>query len=185
LSFAVAKVTAGRRAWALRILLLADKTTLAFAGVTSAETIGSVFSPDGKWLAYAAGGPTTDVNRGVFVQSFPAGTAYQVPRQLVDFHPTWSASGQELVFTGAATAAQMVAIGITTAGGVKFGAPVQFPASVTGDRLSREPRAWDILPDGRFIGIVSGVDDAARSSASELRLVLNWFDELKQLVPVP
>jgi Tol biopolymer transport system component/tRNA A-37 threonylcarbamoyl transferase component Bud32 len=185
LSFAAVKVSAGRPAWALRILSLADKTTDAFAGVTSAETIGSVFSPDGKWLAYATGGAPTDVNRGVFVQSFPAGTAYQVPRQLVDFHPTWSASGDELVFTGAATAAQMIAIGITTAGGVKFGAPVRFPASVTGDRLSREPRAWDILPDGRFIGIVSSVDDAARSSASELRLVLNWFEELKQRVPVP
>ena len=103
LSFAVAKASAGRTASALWILSLADKTTAAFPGVTSVDPIGSVFSPDGKWLAYAtaAGGATTDVNRGVFVQPFPAtGTVYQVPRQLVDFHPTWSASGQELVFTG-------------------------------------------------------------------------------------
>ena len=188
LSFAVAKASAGRPASALWILSLADKTTAAFAGVTSVDPIGSVFSPDGKWLVYAtaADGTPTDVNRGVFVQPFPAtGTVYQVPKQLVDFHPRWSASGQELVFTGAATAAQMIAIGIATAGGVTFGAPVRFPASVTGDRISREARAWDILPDGRFIGIVSATEDATRSSTSELRLVLNWFEELKQRVPVP
>ena len=36
-----------------------------------------------------------------------------------------------------------------------FGTPVRFPASVSGDRVATEPRAWDILPDGRFIGITS------------------------------
>ena len=187
LSFAVGK-SAGRTASALWMLSLVDKKTTLFPGVTSRDPIGSVFSPDGKWLAYATStdGDPTNVNRGVFVQPFPAtGAVYQVPRQLVDFHPVWSATGEELVFTGAATAAQMVAVSVTTAGGVRFGPPVRFPASVTGDRASREPRAWDILPDGRFIGIVSGAEEATRSSGPELRLVLNWFEELKQRVPVP
>ncbi len=188
LSFTIGKASAGSAVFALWVLSVADRTTTAFAGVTSRDPIGSVFSPDGKWLAYgtAMDGVITDVNRGVFVQPFPAtGAVYPVPRQLVDFHPAWSASGGELVFTASATAGQMVAIGVTTAGGVTFGTPVRFPASVTGDRLSGQPRAWDILPDGRFIGIVSGTEDATRSSASELRLVLNWFEELKQKVPVP
>ena len=92
---------------------------------------------------------------------------------------------QELVFTAAATAGQMVAVRVTTAAGVTFGTPVRFPASVTGDRVASEPRAWDILPDGRFIGITSTPEDAARDSSPEMRLVLNWFEELKQRVPVP
>jgi hypothetical protein len=40
------------------------------------------------------------------------------------------------------------------------------------------------MPDGRLIGIVSG-DEAASRGFGEMRLVLNWFEELKQRVPVP
>ena len=188
LSFTIGKMLAVRSSSALWILTLADMKTAAFAGVSSIEPIGSVFSPDGKWLAYGtvrAESATTDVNRGIFVQPVPpTGDRHQVPRQLVDFHPTWSASGAELVFTAAATAGQMVAVSVTTAGEVRFGTPMRFPATVTGDRLSRERRAWDLLPDGRLIGIVSGTEDATRSSAAEMHLVLNWFEELKQKVPV-
>ena len=192
-SFTIGKVSGAATGSALWMLSLADKKTAPFAGVTSWEPIGSVFSPDGKWLAYAtANDPTaTDqaaaaANRGIFVQPLPpTGAVYPVPRQLVDFHPAWSASSAELVFTAAAITGQMVAVGITTAGEVTFAAPLRFPATVTGDRLSRERRAWDILPDGRFIGIVSGTVDATRSAPAEMLLVLNWFEELKKKVPVP
>lgn len=185
LSFTIAKARTGLALW---ILSLADRTPTAFANVTSRGPIGSVFSPDGKWLAYgiSTGGDLTDVNRGVFVQPFPAtGAVFPAPRQFVDFHPVWSATGKELVFTAAATGGQMVSVSIATAGGATFGTPARFPASVTGDRPASQPRAWDILPDGRFIGIVSGTEDETHGSTSEIRLVLNWFEELKQKVPVP
>ena len=180
---------AGTRS-ALWILTLSDKTSAPFGNVSSIEPIGSVFSPDGKWLAYAKGteGSVSDVNRGIFLQPFPAtGTPYQVPRQIVDFHPAWSKSGDgELVFTAAATAGQMVAVRVITAGGVAtFGTPVRFPTSVGGDRAANEPRAWDILPDGRLIGITSTTEDAVRGTSPEMRVVLNWLEELKQRVPVP
>ncbi len=192
LSFTIDRAAAAGTRSALWMLSLPDKKSTPFAGVTSSEPIGSVFSPDGKWLAYAtATDPTaTDqaaavANRGIFVQPVPPmGAIYPVPRQVVDFHPAWSASG-EIVFTAAAISGQMVAVGVTTAGEVTFAAPLRFPATVTGDRLSRERRGWDILPDGRFIGIVSGSADASRSSPAEMRLILNWFEELKQKVPMP
>jgi hypothetical protein len=47
-------------------------------------------------------------------------------------------------------------------------------------------RAFDILPDGKFIGLVSGPENDAPSPpvvGSEIRIVLNWFEELKQRVP--
>jgi Tol biopolymer transport system component len=190
LSFGGPNSAAGTRV-ALWILTLADKTTAPFGDVASTgstASLGSVFSPDGKWLAYAKATPggVSDVSRGVFLQPFPAtGAVYQVPKQLVDFHPVWTKSGEELVFTAAATAGQMVAVRVATAAGVTFGTPVRFPASVSGDRVASEPRAWDILPDGRFIGITSTTEDAGRRSSPEMRLVLNWFEELKQRVPVP
>ncbi len=155
----------------------------------STAPIGSAFSPDGKWLAYgkATLGDTSDANRGVFLQPFPAtGTLYPAPRQIVDFHPAWSRGGNnsELVFTASAIDRQMVAVRVATSGSVTFGPPMRFPASVTGDRVAAEPRAWDILPDGRLIGIAAATDDAAPSASAEIRLILNWFEELKQRVPV-
>jgi hypothetical protein len=70
---------------------------------------------------------------------------------------------------------------VSTQSGVTFGTPEILPARVTAGRTSNEPRAFDILPDGRFVGLIgSGTDSLA---AIELRLVQNWFDELKQRVP--
>jgi hypothetical protein len=64
-----------------------------------------------------------------------------------------------------------------------FGAAESFPAKVTADRLSGDMRAFDILPDGRFIGLTNGSGpEVAR--APQLRIVLNWTEELKQRVPV-
>ena len=40
--------------------------------------------------------------------------------------------------------------------------------------------SWDLAPDGRFLVIKPSADD---SDPSELRIVLNWFEELKRLVP--
>ena len=45
-------------------------------------------------------------------------------------------------------------------------------------------RPYDIAPDGRFLIIRSGQADAGGGTASNLILVLNWFEELKRLVPV-
>ena len=186
LSFSVGP--AGGTASALWMLTLSGKTMAPFGSVASTGPIGSVFSPDGKWLAYAigTGADVVAVNRGVFVQPFPStGAVYQVPRQIVDFHPAWSKSGSEIVFTAAVTAGQMAAVRVTTGVGVTFGIPARFPASVGGDRAAAEPRAWDILPDGRFIGITSVTEDVVGGAAPEMRLVLNWFEELRQQVPVP
>jgi hypothetical protein len=41
-------------------------------------------------------------------------------------------------------------------------------------------RNWDITPDGqRFVMV------ADRSQRREIRIVRNWFDELRRLAPVP
>lgn len=48
-------------------------------------------------------------------------------------------------------------------------------------------RAYDTLPDGRFVGVVPaelGTRGPITIAAAEFRIVLNWFDELKARVPV-
>ena len=147
-----------------------------------------MFSPDGRWVAYAsaplAGG--TSANRGVYVQPFPSiGTAYQVPKQQLDFHPTWGPKGTELFYVPTAASGQLAAVSVTTQPSVTFGTQPNLPARVMANRTSGETRAYDVLPDGKFVGVVSSseLDSLGAVAAPQIRVVLNWFDELKARVP--
>jgi serine/threonine-protein kinase len=183
ISFAITTASSQGAEYRLSMLSLADRRIMAFGDVVSREPLGSVFSPDGRTIAYTYA-PSEDVSassRGIYLQPFPAtGAVFQAPRQLVDFHPVWSKDGKELVFLGSTTAGQMVAVNVTRTGTVTFGSPSRFPATITGDRLSPEPRIFDILPDGRFIGVVNSTRTGQAGVNRQLRVVLNWTEELAQ-----
>jgi hypothetical protein len=67
---------------------------------------------------------------------------------------------------------------------VGFTTPVAFPFVITAGRLSGHRRAFDVLPDGRFVSLSNENDTAAAAGlGTEIRLVFNWFEELKRLVP--
>src|SRR4029453_959086 len=183
-------------AMSLSTLTLATKKVEPYGNVQSSEPIEPVFSPDGRWMAYSstAGpvrGPDGDLvgntpNRGVYIQPFPATREiYQVPKQGIDFHPVWSPDGRGLIYVRTGVSGQLAIVRVTRQPVVSFGTPERLPARVTGERLSGEMRAYDILPDGRFIGVITpGVTDASGSPApTQFRVVVNWFDELKQRVP--
>ena len=97
----------------------------------------------------------------------------------------WSKGGHELIYVPSAVSGQLAAVGVTTQPGVTFGTPSLLPARVTADRPSGAARAYDILPDGRFVGLVNTNEpEAGRSAVTpDIRLVLNWFEELKARVP--
>jgi Tol biopolymer transport system component len=152
-----------------------------------------VFSPDGRWVAYAFASDPGDIsrNRGVYVQPFPAtGARYQVPKEQatdIDYHPVWAPSGTELFYTPNAGSGQLSGVSVSTRPTLAFGNPFSFPAGVAAARVSTQTRAYDILPDGRFVGLIPASQpessDASRSSV-EMRVVLNWFEELKARVPI-
>lgn len=72
---------------------------------------------------------------------------------------------------------------VTTVRGFEFGSPVQIPRSLQNGGMTAV-RAYDVMPDGkRLIGIVPSDPDKAGVSAQVL-VVLNWFEELKQQVPL-
>jgi serine/threonine-protein kinase len=188
--------------FALWVLSVGDKKAVRLGDVESRALLGSSFSPDGRWIAYYVSPstgqfpdtsrPINDVGQlssdtGVFIQPFPAtGARYQVPKHQIDFHPVWSSNGKSLFFTPSANSGRLDVIAIATQPTVTFGTLESLPARVTADRIAAESRAWDILPDGRFVGIVpqssvTGVD--AAGTDTQIRFVLNWFDELKQRVP--
>jgi Tol biopolymer transport system component len=172
--------------YSLWVFSFAERRAATFGAVQSPEPLGSVFSPHGRWLAYtsATSDDITAANRGIFVQPFPAtGVSFQAPRQTVDFHPVWSPDGNELVFVASTSARQMAAIRVSGTTSLRFGATARFRATVTGEKLSAEPRMFDILPDGRFIGVVSRNDPGVRNTFGDVRVVLNWHEELNRRLP--
>jgi serine/threonine protein kinase len=166
--------------WALTV---PDKKVTPFGGVKSTLPIGAVFSPDGRWVAYTSN--ETGSNRA-YVQPFPAtGARYQIygKEQESAHHLVWSKTGKELIYNPRATSLE--AVSVTTQPIPAFGNPVALPRPfATGPSQTR--RQFDLMPDGRFLGLaVPGQTETATGpSAPEVRLVLNWFEELKQRVPV-
>jgi serine/threonine-protein kinase len=157
--------------------------------VRSTQPIDPVFSPDGRWIAYRVeiGNENLGSSSGVYVQPFPpTGTRYQAPRVIADFHPVWTPDGDSLVYVPSASSGQMAIVRVMKDRGVTFGVPMTVPAIVTGRVTLERPRAYDILRDGRFVGLVvpdDALSTALGPAANQIRVVLNWFEELRRLVP--
>jgi hypothetical protein len=72
---------------------------------------------------------------------------------------------------------------VTTQSGFTMTPPTMLPAA----GIMGPPsivRNHDIMPDGaRFLGLTGSDDDQSQSTGRQLHVVLNWFEELKRLVP--
>lgn len=125
------------------------------------------FSPDGKWLAYAA----NDTGRPeVYVQPYPELNRRVQVSRTGSGSPRFSADSRTL-FYGSGTRLFAVAIS-GTAADVTIGEPKEV-MNIPGIR-GAEP-----LRDGSFIALQT----ADVPDVTELRLVVNWFDELKRIAP--
>jgi hypothetical protein len=120
------------------------------------------------------------------VQRFPpAGLPLQLPKVSGDFHPVWTSGGKELVYVAGAVLNQFAVVSVTTSPSLRFGSPTSFTSSVQ-DKISTDRRNFDVLPDGRFIGVASSDrdDNASAAGSRDIRVVLNWTEELKTRVPI-
>ena len=169
--------------YALFSLSLVDKKISQFGDVRSSGPPSAGFSPDGRWVTYATtSGTASPCNGGVFIQPFPAtGEIYPAPRTQLDFHPVWSPDGKELFYVGSAVQ-PLVALSVRTEGGVTFGPPTAVSPAVPRPRYTlNEVRGYHILPDGRILSLIPVDPDTFLRQ--EVAVVLNWFEELKRLVP--
>ncbi len=167
-------------------LSVADTRAIPVARVESRVPPEAVFSPDGRWVAYGvskAGGAAQSPDRGIFVQPFPpTGATYQVPKTRLDFHPAWGPSGREIFYVPSIVDDALVAVGVQFAASPSSGAPTPLTGVPEPGITLENPRGYDVLPDGRFITLLPDEGGPA-GLRPELRLILNWFDELKRLVP--
>ena len=74
---------------------------------------------------------------------------------------------------------------ITTQPSFAFSAPVPMPRGGAIGLGPTAQRNYDVMPDGRILGVVAaGQTQSAGSTTPQIQVVLNWFEELKQRVPV-
>jgi serine/threonine protein kinase/Tol biopolymer transport system component len=133
------------------------------------------FSPDGRWIAYSS---DESKRSEVFVRPFPGpGMKYQVSSEGGGM-PLWARNGKQLFYRHQD---QMWVVDVRTDGGFETSKPrllFEKPGYFLAVR-----RTYDLSLDGQRFLMVK-VEQRKPSPVTEMILVQNWLEELKQRVPV-
>jgi eukaryotic-like serine/threonine-protein kinase len=129
---------------------------------TPADELTGLVSPDGRWLAYRS---NETGRHEIYVQAFPGGgNRIQVSLNGGE-DPEWSRDSRSLFFR---QGEKMMFVPFE---GSTFGRPsLLFTAPLVG---------YDVAADGRLLAVLR---DSTVPQAP-VNVVVNWFDELKRLVP--
>ena len=171
--------------WDTWLFSRANGETELLAGGESNQFL-SVFSPDGRWIAYANQAEPF----GIQVQPFPlTGVVHQIT-ETNEAAPVWAASGNELFFRLAANTtseqpSQIMGLEIATVPGITFRNPRTLP--IQGAVMTLGYRDFDLMPDGERFVMIYPADIADRLVAAPptIDVVLNWQQEVISRVPVP
>jgi serine/threonine-protein kinase len=142
---------------------------------TAAKEFGSAISPDGRWLAYVS---NESGQVEIYVQPFPdGGERHQVSTDW-GREPIWSPDGQSIYYR---RLDQILAVPVTTKPRFRPGtAKVLFEGQYASTVWQDAPN-FDIAPDGKSFVMIK--PDEEWGKATEISVVLNWFEELKRLAP--
>jgi serine/threonine-protein kinase len=158
----------------------ADILTLTVEGPREPELIvgteatewAPAFSPDGRWIAYTS---DRDGKFQVYVRPYPDNDWVRQISDDFGEEPVWSPKGDELFYRNGD---KWMAVSISTEPEFTAGTP---QVLFEGPFNNVPGISYDVAPDGqRFLVLQPEYDD---SQIRELHVVLNWFDELKRLVP--
>ena len=130
-----------------------------------------VFSPDGRWMAYIS--VETGQNE-IYVRPFPHSDGKWQISTGGGIAPRWAPDGSELFYL---EGDKMMSVPVTIGDSFQPGTPyVLFThANPTGP-----PPVYFVSPDGkRFVMLQS----TGQEEAGQINVILNWFEELKRLVP--
>ena len=154
--------------WVLR--LDGDRTPELFLRTPFREAEPS-FSPDGRWIAYTSdesGRPE------IYVRPFPAsGGKWQISTG-GGIAPQWAANGRELFYLNGD---QMTVAPVTTGDSFQAGTPRSLFTHV---RPGRVPQTYAVAHDAQRFVMLQPTEPEVEPQIS---VVLNWFEELKRLVP--
>lgn len=122
----------------------------------------------------------------IYVQPFPpTGIKYELVSDVSEQpnHPAWSPDGLHVFYNPGP--GEFRSVTVSTQPMFAFGKATKLPR-LFGPASTLTRRPYDITPRG---ALVFPVDDQVSSQQSltgqDIRVVLNWTDELTRLVPVP
>ncbi len=171
LAFSELSPTNGWDVWVLK--LEGDRKPRPFLQTPSNESI-PMFSPDGRWLAYES---DESGREEIYVRPFPGpGSKWQISAD-GGTEPVWARSGRELFYRNGD---KMMAADIATQPSFSARKP---KVLFEGHYESYGPFSsyYDVSPDGQRFLMVK--ENQQGTSASQINVVLNWFEELKRRVP--
>ena len=154
-------------------------TLEVFANEAESSQRGPKLSPEGQWLAYYS---NESGGYQVYVQPFPKTGAKHRVTQQGGLYPLWSPDGKELLYF---SGGQVMGVDVATEPAFAFG-----NEQVLGMRGFVSPgggiASYDITPDGQqFLMIFPADQEDFVAEHRQINIVLNWFEELKERVPVP
>jgi len=133
------------------------------------------FSPDSRWIAYQS---EESGRYEVYVQPFPGpGGKWQISTNGGTM-PVWAQNGRELFYMGSGN---FMSVSVTAQPTFSASTPrivADYPPFLMG-RLSNG--VYDVSPDGQQILFVKA--NVENGPPDEVRVVLNWTEELKHLAP--
>jgi Tol biopolymer transport system component len=161
--------------WDIWILSMGDRKAQPFLRTPFNEGAAR-FSPDGRWLVYVS---NESGRYEVYVQPYPGpGGKWQISTE-GGTEPLWNPNGRELFYRNVD---KMMAVEIATQPRFFAGKPKVLFAGPYQQSPNPVPNAnYDVSPDGqRFLMLKSG---ELAQAATQINVVLNWFEELKRRVP--
>ncbi len=144
------------------------------------------FSPNGKWLAYAS---NETGQYEVYVRPFPGPGSKFLVSTSGGNSPAWAPDGTELFYRTFMARGfrrglddEMMVVDIRTNPDFSVGVPrVLF--EIHNFHGTIPSRTYDVALDGRRF-LMPQFDEPEPQPVTKLRVVLNWFQELKERVPV-
>jgi serine/threonine-protein kinase len=129
----------------------------------------SVFSPDGRWLAYQS----NETGRfEIYVRSFPDGAQMLQVSTEGGIEPQWSPRGDTLFFRG--TNGQMMGAAVTTTPAFRLDTPRRLFDATGYENF------FGVSADGRRLLMMPLIN--TERSATQIRLIVNFLSELRQRV---
>jgi Tol biopolymer transport system component len=141
---------------------------------TRFDEAGPRFSPDARWLAYIS---NESGRYEIYVQPYPGpGGKWQVSTE-GGTEPVWNPNGRELFYR---SGDKMMVVDIATQPSFAAGKPRMLFEGQYVPTPATAPN-YDVSPDGQRFLMLKPVEQAA--GPTQINVVLNWFEELKQKVP--
>jgi Tol biopolymer transport system component len=133
-----------------------------------------VISPDGRFVAYASG---ESGRNEIYVRPFQGSGEKATVSTEGGNEPVWSPTGRELFYRSRGA---MMAVDVSTRPVFSAGRP----RKLFEDRYESSSSFWPnyaVAPDGQRFLMVKALSSA--DAFTQINVVVNWFEELKRLVP--